>query len=120
MRAEVDLTSYWATHHPQISFYSMHPGWCHTPGVQKSLPGFFSAMESRLRTPEQGADTIVWAAVSAKVLDIPKGSFLFGTLLLMLDRHAVSPHITGGGTLSSSSEDNVNSLVGALKAYLPK
>jgi dehydrogenase/reductase SDR family member 12 len=78
-RAEVELTSKWAKLYPSVNFYSMHPGWSHTPGVQKSLPSFFAAMESRLRTPEQGADTIVWAAASQEVISIPNGSFLFGT-----------------------------------------
>lgn len=41
---------------------AMHPGWADTPGVQGSLPGFHKVMRSLLRTPEQGADTIVWLA----------------------------------------------------------
>lgn len=41
---------------------AMHPGWADTPGVQDSLPGFHRIMRPLLRTPEQGADTIVWLA----------------------------------------------------------
>lgn len=41
---------------------AMHPGWADTPGVQDSLPGFHKVMRSFLRSPEQGADTIVWLA----------------------------------------------------------
>jgi dehydrogenase/reductase SDR family protein 12 len=40
--------------------HAMHPGWVDTPGVQASLPGFHRVTEKLLRTPEQGADTIVW------------------------------------------------------------
>jgi hypothetical protein len=41
----------------------MHPGWTETEGVKKSIPGFYNAMKSRMRTLEQGADTIVWLAL---------------------------------------------------------
>ncbi len=41
-----------------------HPGWVNTPGVKDSLPGFFRVMRPFLRTPEQGADTILWLAAS--------------------------------------------------------
>jgi NAD(P)-dependent dehydrogenase (short-subunit alcohol dehydrogenase family) len=46
---------------------AMHPGWAATPGVERSLPRFWRAMESRLRTPEQGADTALWLAVAERV-----------------------------------------------------
>lgn len=46
----------------RISVNAMHPGWADTPGVAASLPRFYKAMGSLLRTPEQGADTIVWLA----------------------------------------------------------
>jgi dehydrogenase/reductase SDR family member 12 len=38
----------------------MHPGWVDTPGVRSSLPQFYKATSRLLRTPEEGADTIVW------------------------------------------------------------
>jgi NAD(P)-dependent dehydrogenase (short-subunit alcohol dehydrogenase family) len=44
----------------------MHPGWADTPGVRTSLPGFHRIMASFLRTPAEGADTIVWLAASAR------------------------------------------------------
>ena len=44
---------------------AMHPGWADTPGVETSLPGFHRVMRPLLRTPEQGADTIVWLAAAA-------------------------------------------------------
>jgi hypothetical protein len=43
----------------------MHPGWADTPGVSASLPGFYGAMGPLLRTPSEGADTIVWLAAEA-------------------------------------------------------
>jgi len=47
-----------------ITVQAMHPGWVDTPGVTAALPRFHRAMRPWLRTPEQGADTIVWLAAS--------------------------------------------------------
>ncbi len=57
-RAEVVLTSMWAQRGADA--HAMHPGWVDTPGLASSLPGFHRAVRPLLRTPEQGADTIVW------------------------------------------------------------
>ncbi|MBI1377427.1 MAG: SDR family NAD(P)-dependent oxidoreductase [Frankiales bacterium] len=40
--------------------HSMHPGWAATPGVSSSIPEFEAKFRDVLRTPAQGADTIVW------------------------------------------------------------
>ena len=45
---------------------AMHPGWADTPGVETALPGFYRLTRHFLRTPEEGADTIVWLAVSTE------------------------------------------------------
>jgi dehydrogenase/reductase SDR family protein 12 len=45
---------------------AMHPGWADTPGVQESLPAFHRLTRAVLRTPEQGADTIVWLAAATE------------------------------------------------------
>lgn len=65
-RAQVVLAERWAEalESQETSVHSMHPGWAATPGVATSLPRFFQRMEKRLRTPEQGADTVVWLAVA--------------------------------------------------------
>ncbi|MCD9198456.1 SDR family NAD(P)-dependent oxidoreductase [Aeromicrobium wangtongii] len=47
-----------------ITVHSMHPGWADTPGVTDSLPRFAKIAGPILRTPEQGADTIVWLTAS--------------------------------------------------------
>ncbi len=49
----------------------MHPGWADTPGVQDSLPGFQRLTRPILRTPEQGADTLVWLTAT----EVPSGGF---------------------------------------------
>ncbi len=61
-RAQVDLTGEWAIRlAPKgILVHAMHPGWSATPGVSDSLPGFEKIMKPLLRSPEEGADTIVW------------------------------------------------------------
>ena len=43
---------------------AMHPGWADTPGVRTSLPAFHKLTRAVLRTPEEGADTIVWLAAA--------------------------------------------------------
>lgn len=79
-RAQVALNEAWAARYPQgPTFAAMHPGWADTPGVQDSLPGFRRLTAPVLRTPEQGADTMVWLAASK----VPSGRF-------WLDRRARS------------------------------
>jgi len=60
------LTEYWADQLTDagVTVNAMHPGWADTPGVRHSLPGFHRLTRSVLRTPEQGADTIVWLAAA--------------------------------------------------------
>lgn len=61
-RAQVILTEMWA-HRLEgrgVVVHAMHPGWADTPGVKSSLPHFYRLTRPLLRTPEQGADTIVW------------------------------------------------------------
>jgi len=48
----------------RITVSSMHPGWADTPAVRTSLPGFWRTMQRRLRTPAEGADTVIWLAAS--------------------------------------------------------
>ena len=45
---------------------AMHPGWADTPGVVDSLPGFYRLTRRWLRTPQEGADTIVWLAAATE------------------------------------------------------
>ena len=65
-RIEVILNRLWAEHHGSdgFLFHSMHPGWVATPGLRRSLPQFERLMRPALRSPRQGADTIVWLATA--------------------------------------------------------
>ncbi len=47
-----------------VSYAVMHPGWADTPGLADSLPSFYRLMRPLLRTPEEGADTIIWLATT--------------------------------------------------------
>ena len=71
-RAQVTLNEMWAERFGErdIRFHAMHPGWADTPGVDASLPTFSKLMGPLLRTPAQGADTLVWLAVD----DVPLAS----------------------------------------------
>jgi len=63
------LTEYWANKkyaNTGVTFNSMHPGWTRTPLVSNKLPSWFQSLP--LRTPEQGADTLLWLAISPTVL----------------------------------------------------
>jgi NAD(P)-dependent dehydrogenase (short-subunit alcohol dehydrogenase family) len=61
-RAQVILTELWAERLrvAGVVVHSMHPGWADTPGVETSLPRFHRVTKPFLRSPQEGADTIVW------------------------------------------------------------
>ena len=72
-------------------------GWADTPAVRSSMPGFHQKMKDRLRSPAQGADTIIWLAVATDVPKQASGSFF-------QDRKAVSKHLPLAWTKSSNEE----------------
>ena len=82
-RAQVTLLPFFKKEFPHQTVTAMHPGWAATPGVDEAIPGFAKTMEGRLRTPLQGADTILWLLSSKKKID--SGALYF-------DRKKVSPH----------------------------
>ncbi|HEY5658919.1 MAG TPA: SDR family NAD(P)-dependent oxidoreductase [Myxococcota bacterium] len=63
-RAQVVLAELWAEslRGAGVAVNAMHPGWADTPAVKKSLPRFHRVTRSILRTPAEGADTVVWLA----------------------------------------------------------
>jgi len=74
-RAEVVLTELWAERlaGTGITVHAMHPGWADTAGVQSSLPRFYRVTRPLLRSPDQGADTILWLGAAAEPEDRPGG-----------------------------------------------
>jgi NAD(P)-dependent dehydrogenase (short-subunit alcohol dehydrogenase family) len=67
-RAQVALVREWARRERggTVTVHAMHPGWARTPGLSASLPGFDRVMGPILRTPAEGADTILWLATAPK------------------------------------------------------
>lgn len=53
-----------------ISVHVMHPGWTDTPAGRAGRPRLFALAKSILRTPEEGADTLVWLACAER---LPRG-----------------------------------------------
>lgn len=67
-RAQVVLAELWAEalRGTPVVVNAMHPGWADTPSVRRSLPTFWRLMRSRLRTPAEAADTVLWLAASPR------------------------------------------------------
>ncbi len=63
-RGQVTLNEMWAhrVDRSAVVFHALHPGWADTPGVAVALPQFRRVMRPLLRTPAEGADTLVWLA----------------------------------------------------------
>ena len=62
------LTEEWAEkwRDDGIVVNAMHPGWADTPGVESALPAFYRSTRAALRSPEEGADTIVWLGAATE------------------------------------------------------
>jgi dehydrogenase/reductase SDR family member 12 len=67
---------------------AMHPCWADTPGVVVALPEFHRVTKRVLRTPEEGADTIVWLAAATEAGKV-SGEF-------WLDRRPHAKHVLPG------------------------
>ncbi|XP_073220991.1 uncharacterized protein [Cicer arietinum] len=109
-RVQVALTEKWAEiyNNKGIGFYSMHPGWADTPGVAKSLPSFSKSLSGKLRTSEEGADTIIWLALQPKE-KLVSGAFYF-------DRAEAPKHLTFAAT--SGSHSVINSVIDSLRSMV--
>ena len=73
-RAQVILCELFSQKYPQYLFSSTHPGWADTPGIRYSMPLFKKLLNKRLRSSEEGADTILWLATAH---EYPNGKFWF-------------------------------------------
>ncbi|XP_063967071.1 dehydrogenase/reductase SDR family member 12-like [Lytechinus pictus] len=97
-RQQVIMTEQWAKRYPEIKFFTMHPGWADTPAVRNSMPDFYARFKNKLRTPEQGADTVLWLCLAKAPLDAESGGFY-------LDRKPQSKHLTFAWTRSSAGDE---------------
>ncbi|KAG8491039.1 hypothetical protein CXB51_014187 [Gossypium anomalum] len=109
-RVQVALTEKWAEMYKNkgIGFYSMHPGWAETPGVAKSLPDFNKWLSGKLRTSEEGADTVIWLALQPKE-KLVSGGFYF-------DRAEAPKHLKFAATRQSHAI--IGSIVDTLRSLV--
>jgi len=96
-RQQIVMTEQYALKYPDIYFASMHPGWADTPAVRSAMPQFYEKMKNKLRTVEQGADTLIWLAISAEAVKQNSGLFY-------QDRVAVPTHLPLAWTKSSQED----------------
>ncbi|KAF3445467.1 hypothetical protein FNV43_RR10643 [Rhamnella rubrinervis] len=108
-RVQVALTEKWAEIYKNkgIGFYTMHPGWAETPGVAQSLPDFNKNFSGKLRTSEEGADTVIWLALQPKEKLVP-GAFYFDRAEAR--KHLMFAATSGSHALIDSIIDNLRSL----------
>lgn len=93
------MSEYFARKYSNIYFATMHPGWSDTPAVQTSMPSFREKMINKLRTPEQGADTLIWMCCYKDLEKFENGSFF-------QDRQPVSKHLPLAWTKNSLEEES--------------
>ena len=104
-RAQVTLLPYLKQVFPDQTVVAMHPGWAATPGVSSAIPEFDKKMRGRLRTPLQGADTILWLIGTQKTIE--SGALYF-------DRRKVKTHFFW---FTKSSERKRHRLVEILEKF---
>jgi NAD(P)-dependent dehydrogenase (short-subunit alcohol dehydrogenase family) len=70
-RQQVVLSEMWAQRLRDrgVVVHAMHPGWVETPGLARSMRVFRAATRPILRTPDEGADTIVWLGGAPQALE---------------------------------------------------
>jgi dehydrogenase/reductase SDR family member 12 len=100
-RAQVVLTELWAQRLAPagVVVHSMHPGWADTPGLRASLPRFYRATQFLLRTPDEGADTIVWLGAAPEPAQRTGGFWH--------DRRERSTHMVPRSTESPAERDEL-------------
>jgi dehydrogenase/reductase SDR family protein 12 len=74
-RAQVILGELLAARWPEVPMAVMHPGWVRTAAVKTAMPLFYALTRPTLRTPDEGADTVVW--LMAREAAWPSGRFWF-------------------------------------------
>jgi len=97
-RAQVVLAAHLAERWPLVPHGSMHPGWVQTDAVRHSMPVFHALTRPILRTPAQGADTIVWWMRTEPAP--PTGRFWF-------DRSPQSEHLRSATRVPAARVDEL-------------
>jgi dehydrogenase/reductase SDR family member 12 len=79
-----------------VVVHAMHPGWVDTPGIARAMPTFRKLTGPILRTPAEGADTIVWLGAAPEALH--------ATGLFWHDRRARPTHYRVGPPAESEAD----------------
>lgn len=95
-RAQLVLNASLAARWPGVHTSAMHPGWVDTEAVKHSMPWFRAVTAPILRSPDQGADTMVWLASQARTG--PSGRYWF-------DREPVPEHLSSRTKSSPGDEE---------------
>ena len=113
-RAEVELTHCWSERlqGSTVAVHAMHPGWADTPSAWGAVPSLAAPVRPLLRTPEQGADTLLWLAVNPRVVEHESGQFWF-------DRRPRDTHRLGFGKSSEAERESFWELCCDLSGYTP-
>ena len=113
-RAEVELTHCWSERlqASRVAVHAMHPGWSDTPSAWGAVPSLAAPVRPLLRTPEQGADTLLWLAVNPRVVEHESGQFWF-------DRRPRDTHRLGFGKSSEAERESFWELCCDLAEYTP-
>ncbi|ESO86444.1 hypothetical protein LOTGIDRAFT_195174 [Lottia gigantea] len=113
-RQQVVMAEQYKNRYPTIHFSCMHPGWADTPAVRSAMPDFYEKMKDRLRTAEQGADTLIWLAVRSNIHQLPSGEFF-------QDRQVVNKHLPLAWTKTSDTDNlELMSVLDKMMQALPK
>jgi dehydrogenase/reductase SDR family protein 12 len=102
-RAQVTLLPFLKNEFPDQTITAMHPGWVETPGVSEAIPKFNEKMEGKLRTPLQGADTILWLLGTKRKIE---------SGILYFDRRKVASHFFW---FTKSSDKKLKDLIKILR-----
>jgi len=93
-RAQVVLAEAWAHRFAavEVASFAMHPGWADTPGLETGLPRFRALWRPLLRTPAEGADTVVWLAAGGPAAETSALGERAATSGFFHDRRSRSDH----------------------------
>lgn len=99
MRRRLTIVEKLAVRYPHVHFCSANPGWVNTPALKETMPKIFDKMKDRLRSADEGADTIVWLAVSSAAVKHASG-------LYFQDRRPANTHLTMAWTRATVEEES--------------
>lgn len=100
-RNQIILTEEWSerlkNQGVDVAVNCMHPGWAATTGVETAMKDFFESNREMLRSPLEGADTIVFLGSAPRSKLLGSGHFWF-------DRQPVRTHMPFAWTTLSKEE----------------